>query len=178
MSGTAYQWSVARVFEAFPDAVARWDALESVGSDFHWSLGREANYLVENGVPAMTAYAAIGRRTGVKSQTVRKAYYTWRAFPDSVREEYHTVPYSVFRHAARYENPEEVLEYYVAEGGVSVEEIEQVFRIGEQDDEIEKPAFPRYVVGIVRRMLGLPPQKRQTAEALLRDLIALIEEGE
>lgn len=174
MTGTPYQWSVSKVYEQFPEAVARWEALGDRDSSIHWNYGAEANALITAGVPAMLAYSAIGRKAGVTSQTIRKAYYTWQQFPDAVREEYHLVPYSVFRHARTCDDPEAVLRYYVDEGGPSVDEIEAVFKAGEEDEQ-EKTDYPRYTVGIWRRMVGLPADARARAEVLLNELVTILE---
>lgn len=173
-SGTPYQWSVKAIYDNFPEAVSRWEALGQADGNIQWQYGREASALIDNGVPAMLVYSAIGKKAGVTSQTVRKAYYTWRAFPDAVREQYHLVPYTVFRHARACDNPEEVLQYYVDEGGPSVDEIEQVFPLTEEAQETVSE-FPRYAVGIWRRMVGLPVDARERAEELLRELVTILE---
>ena len=175
MSGTPYHtWTVTEIYNHFPAAVKRWEALGQAESDIHWAYGREADALITAGVPAMLAYSAIGRKAGVTSQTIRKAYYTYKTFTNAQREEYCLVPYSVFRHARTCEDPEAVLKYYVEEGGPSVDEIEAVFQAGD-DDEQAKPEYPRYTVGIWRRMIGLPAEARARAEVLLNELVTILE---
>ena len=170
----AYHWTVTEIYSHFPDAVKRWEKLGHVESDIHWAYGREADALITAGVPSMLAYSAIGRKAGVTSQTIRKAYYTWQMFTDAQREEYGLVPYSVFRHARTCDDPEAVLKYYVEEGGPSVDEIEQVFPSGDTDEQ-EKSEYPRYTVGIWRRMIGLPAEARARAEVLLNELVTILE---
>lgn len=168
-------WTVNMVYGEFPEAVSRWEALGQADTNIHWAYGQEADALITHGVPAMLVYAAIGRKAGVKSQTIRKAYYTWKTFTDAQREQYHLVPYSVFRHARTCDNPEAVLEYYVNEGGVSVDEIEIVFPANEEAEEFEKADYPRYLVGAWRRLVGLPATIRTQAEFHLREFARLVE---
>ena len=175
MTGTAYQWTTQAVYNAYPEAAARWEALGQTESNIHWQYGRECDALIRDGIPAMIAYTAIAKKAGVKEQAIRKAYYTWRTFDSATIEQYHLAPYSVFRHAARHETPEAVLEYYVSEGGVSVDEIEAVFPIEPDTEETQKSDFPRYMVGVYRRMIGLPEQARQRAQALMDELVQILE---
>ena len=175
MTGTAYQWTTQAVYNAYPEAVARWEALGQTESNIHWQYGQECDALITKGIPAMIAYSAIAKKAGVKEQTIRKAYYTWRAFDEATREQYHLAPYSVFRHAARHENPEAVLEYYVTEAGASVDEVEAVYPIEPEHEETVKADYPRYMVGAYRRMIGLPAETRQRAQVLMDELVQILE---
>lgn len=171
-------WTIGRIYSEFPEAASRWEALGQQDSDIHWAYGRESDALIQRGIPAMLVYSAIGRKAGKSAQTIRKSYYTYRTFTDAQREEYHLVPYSVFAHARSCENPEEVLEYYRDEGGCSIDEIEAVFPLTETDDEREQfkaSAFPRYLYGAWRAMLGI--KRRADAEHHLREFQKIVEEG-
>jgi hypothetical protein len=183
-SGIVYQsfsWTIGRVYDEFPEAASRWEALGQQDSDIHWAYGREADALIARGVPNMLAYSAIGRKAGRGSQTIRKAYYTYMAFPDAMREQYHLVPYSVFRHARSCDNPDAVLEYYITENGkhgCGVDEIEAVFPLTETDEARESFAaskFPRYLYGAWRQMIGLNGTRTE-AEYHLNEFVRLVEE--
>ena len=174
---TPYEWTVQRVYDNFPMNAQEWESLGQQDSNIHWEYGKHADALIRNGVPNMIAYTAIGRKAGRTSQTIRKAYYTYKAFPDAIREQYHLVPYSVFKHARACEAPEEVLQYYVDEAGCSIDEVEAVFPLtetGDERSEFIKSEFPRYLYGAYRQMIGLNG-KREQAEYHLREFVKIVE---
>lgn len=163
-----YHWTINAVYETFPEATAQWEAIGGEDSRIQWFYGKESNKLIKNGVPAMIAYSAIGRKAGVNSQTIRKAFYTWRAFDEATQEEYHLAPYAVFNHARRCDNPEKVLQYYVdenAKGGCGIDEIEAVFPLDKEDDsEFEKTGLPRWAYGFIRQLAGMNKNKEKAQE--------------
>jgi len=117
-------------------------------------------------VPSMLVYVAIGRKAGKSAETIRKSFYTWRAYTGAQREEYHLAPYSVFDHARMCEKPEEVLQYYIAEQ-CGFDEIKAAFRAGEEEKEFPYSDFPRYLAGAYRQMLGWKTENRKRGEELL-----------
>lgn len=173
-------WTINRVYDNFPDAAKRWEALGQQDSNIHWMYGQECGLLITAGVPAMLAYAAIGRKAGKTSQTIRKSYYTYKTFSDEQREEFHLVPYSVFQHARSADNPDEVLQYYQDENGksgCSVDEIEAVFPLTETEEErdgFKNSDMPRYLYGAWRQMIGLNGNRKQ-AEYHLNEFVKLVE---
>ena len=173
-------WTIGKIYQVVgDDAIARWEALGQTDSDIHFAYGREANSLIEQGLPSMLVYVAIGRKAGKSSETIRKSFYTWRAFTGAQREEYHLAPYSVFDHARMCDNPEEVLQYYIAER-CSIDEVKALFAAGEEEKENPYGNTPRYLVGAFRRMLGWSAEHRLLGERLLLEFDELrkIEEAE
>lgn len=171
-------WTVSLVYDFVGEqTINRWVTLGQTDSEIHWAYGREAGDLIDKGIPAMVVYLAIGHKAGKSSQTIRKSYYTFKTFTDAQREQYHAAPYSVFAHARTYEDPEAVLQYYADEQNCTVDEIEAVFRQGEDVDfinEFRRSEFPQYLVGAYRRLMGLPAPKREQAERLLREFIEVV----
>ena len=168
-------WTVGKVYDSFPEAAARWEALGQQDSDIHWAYGREADALIQLSIPAMLVYSAIGKKAGKSSQTIRKSYYTFKTFTDAQREQYCLAPYSVFQHARTWDNPEEVLQYH-ADEGCSVDEIEEVFKSTEPEERelFKQSGFDRYLVGAWRKMIGLSREKRSQAEYHLKAFQELV----
>ena len=110
---TALQ-SVGDVYQMVgEDICAKWEALGQTDSHVHWAYGAEADAIISEGVPAMLAYKAIAKKAGKRSETIRQAYYTYRAFTATQREQYDLCPYSVFRAAKNATAPLEVLQHYI-----------------------------------------------------------------
>jgi len=163
----AEPWTIGKIYQFVgEDTLSRWEALGQTDSDIHWAYGMEANALVEQGIPSMLVYVAIGRKAGKSAETIRKSFYTWRAYTGAQREEYHLAPYSVFDHARMCEKPEEVLQYYIAEQ-CGFDEIKAAFRAGEEEKEFPYSDFPRYLAGAYRQMLGWKTENRKRGEELL-----------
>lgn len=175
---TGYSWTVAALYQYVgEETLSRWQALGQADSDIHWAYGREAGALIEKGIPAMLVYLAIARKAGKSSQTIRKSYYTYKTFTDAQREEFHNAPYTVFQHARTCDDPDAVLRYYADEQGCTVDEIEAVFKQGEDEEfknEFKQSNFPAYLVGAYRRLVGLSKPKRSKAEQLLREFIEVV----
>lgn len=135
---------------------ARWVALGQIDSDTHWAYGREAEALIPE-FPAMVVYAAIAKKAGKKSETIRRAYYTYKKFDEATREKYNLAPYSVFRHAATQPDPEAVLKHYI-EKNCSVDEIEAVFQDENNGDLFEEyfrsSGYDRIFYGVFREVYG------------------------
>lgn len=138
--------------------IARWEALGQTDDKIQWQYGAEADAIIPE-FPPMVVYKAIAIKTGRTSQTIRKAYYTYKAFTAAQREQYNLVPYSVFAHARMKDNPEEVLKYYV-EHQSTPDEIEEKFPIVE-DEEMEKAfkaaGLDRIFYSVFREMYGIDP---------------------
>lgn len=172
------EWTVSRVYQYVGEhTINRWVALGETDTKIHWAYGREANDLIDKGIPAMVVYLAIGRKAGKSSQTIRKSYYTFKTFTDAQREEFCHVPYSVFQHARTCDDPEAVLQYYTDEQNCTVDEVEAVFRQGEDVEfinEFKRSDFPQYLVGAYRRLMGLPEPKRERAKELMTELVEIL----
>lgn len=174
-----YHLTVQQIFDVVgEETTGRWEALGEVDSKSHWQYGAEADALIEEGFSAMTVYKAIGIKAGKNSQTIRKAYYTYKAFDAQTREKYHLAPYSVFKHARTQKKPIEVLEHYVNNRS-SVDEIETIFPIIE-DEEFEKYfkslKFPRIFYGITREIFGIDPFMKARVEEHLNEIKIILDE--
>jgi len=151
------QVTVPQLFEAVGDAVtARWETLGITDDKIQWQYGKEADDLIPE-FPAGVVYKAIAIKTGKTSQTIRKCYYTYKAYTKEQREKYNLVPYAVFAHARLTDNKEEVLRHYLDKQS-SVDEIENNFPVVE-DVEIEKEFkaqnLDRIFYGVFREVFGL-----------------------
>ncbi len=129
----------------------------------------------------MVAYVAIGKKAGVSSQTIRKAYATFTHFTQAEREENHLVPYVVFNHARRCENPEAVLKYYTDEmskgTGISIDEIYTAFPLSDEEEkEIASSKYPRWSYGVVRQIGQCA--RRDEAQSKFDELIEILKEVE
>lgn len=156
---------------------AKWQALGDMDSKVHWAYGAEAAELIDEGFAAMTVYKAIGIKAGRSSETIRKAYYTFKSFTAATREKYNLCPYSVFDHARHCDNPISVLEHYVSNQS-SVDEIELVFQPADGDAEFEsdfnRTGYPRIFYGIYREIYGLAPNIRKQVETRLQEINEII----
>jgi len=140
------------------DTCSRWEALGDTAGKVHWAYGSEAEALIVEGFPAMQVYKAIAIKAGVGAQVIRKAYRTYEAIPEEIREKYQALSYSVFQFAVTQEDPFKVLDYALKHRS-SVDELEAVFRKPSEDPrekEFESLGYPRYFWGIWREVAGCP----------------------
>jgi len=161
------------------DVCARWVALGQVDSAVHWKYGEEAEVLISEGVPNMLAYKAIAKKAGKKQETIRQAYYTYKAFTPDQRTQYDLCPYSVFRHAKSTAAPLEVLQYYI-DHLATVDEVEEIYPVtGEDEFETDfiKTGFPRMFYLIYREIWGTPSAIRNKIISYLRVIQRVIEEN-
>lgn len=158
------EWTIDRIYQSVPESDLQ--ELEESGTaadNIHWLWGRKAAEWIRRGLPSMWVYAAVAKKVGRSSVTIRQCYYTFKAFQDIEFDE--RVPYSVYNHARQWSDPDEVINYYM-EQRCSVDEVETVFRISETEDEREQFAqtnLPRFLVGAWREMYGLPKEKYDNA---------------
>lgn len=169
--------TIADVYAAVGEKVcARWQALGETDSKIHWQYGAEADAIIPE-FPAMLVYKAIAKKAGRSSQTIRKAYYTYKAFDEATREKYHLVPYSIFQHAAGQNDPIAVLEHYV-NNQASVDEVEAVFpEVVDEGifDEFKKTGLDRGMFyGIYREAWGMRIETRAKIMDLLNKIDELI----
>jgi hypothetical protein len=151
--------------------------IEATGQNadrINWFWGMKAEEWIKRGYPKMLAYMALGRLVGRSASTVRNCYYTWKAFDDADREEYHTASWSVFNHARQCEDPETVLEYQRTEAA-GVDEIESQFPVTAPREELEPRNVPVWAMPIYRRFTGLQAELRAEAEGLLLRLTEILE---
>jgi len=152
--------TVPQVFALVGDEVcARWERLGEIDSKTHWAYGLEAEALIAENVPAMLAYKAIAIKAGKRSQTIRKAYYTFKSFTPEQRQKYELCPYSVFQIARTQNKPEEVLQEYI-DKRASVDEMEISYPEVVNDDlenEFKSRGYPRIFYGIYREIFGIEP---------------------
>jgi len=105
----------------------------------------------------MLAYKAIAIKAGKSSQTIRKAYYTFKAFTAEQRKQYDLCPYSVFQIARTQDDPEEVLKEYI-DKRASVDELELSYpeiTNKELEKEFKARGYPRIYYGIYREIYGI-----------------------
>lgn len=186
------KWSSAQVFQRVPDEDIRLlDQLADLSSRSYWMVGDIANKWIEIGIPAMSAYSAIGERFGKRTTSIRTYAYLARKFTPATREEYGILTFDHFRYAYMCDNPRQVLDYAVQvadeRGGrpASVDELRATFRGArriEIDDEPEPPqpvyTHPGWAIPIVRRISLLAEEAREEANTLLESLISYIKEQE
>ncbi len=161
------------------DVVARWERLGEIDSRTHWAYGAEAEALIAEGIPAMLVYKAIAIKAGKKSETIRQAYYTFKAFTPAEREQYALAPYSVFRHAKDTDNKIAVLEHYI-NNRASVDEIETVYPARNEEDaeadrEFRAYDLPRMFFGIYREIYGVKPAIKNKVISYLKVINRIIE---
>lgn len=162
------------------DVIAKWERLGEIDSKTHWAYGAEAEALIAESVPAMLVYKAIAIKTGKRSETIRQAYYTFRAYTPAEREKYAAAPYSVFRHAKDTDDKIAVLEHYI-NNRASVDEVETVFPAREAEEaDIEREfralEMPRMFYGIYREIYGASPAVVKKVISYLRVLKRIIDE--
>ena len=173
--------TVADVFQLVGDATCtRWEELGRLDSKIHWSYGAEAEQLIAENVPNMLVYKAIAIKAGKRSQTIRKAYYTYKAFSPEQREKYNLAPYSVFQHASTCKNPEKVLQHYI-DNRASVDEIEFVFPPTSENEALEKEfdqlGYSRIFYGVYREVWGLAPAIKKRIIGYINAIQRLINEA-
>lgn len=178
-STTRHNLTVPQLFDMVgDDTTRRWEVLGQTDSKVHWAYGAEADALIAEGFAAMTVYKAIAIKAGKGSQTIRKAYYTYKAFDAQTREKYDLAPYSVFQHARTQKEPIKVLEHYI-QNRASLDEIEKLYPIIE-DEEFEKyfngQGYPRIFYGIAREIYGIDPFMKARVEEHLHDIRIILDE--
>jgi len=171
--------TVPQVFQLVGEEVcARWERLGEIDSKTHWAYGMEAEALIAENVPAMIAYKAIAIKAGKRSQTIRKAYYTYKAFNDEQRKKYDLCPYSVFQIARSQDEPEKVLQEYI-DKQASVDEIEISYpeiTNRELENEFKARGYPRIFYGIYREIFGIDPFLKARVLEHLQDINEILEQ--
>ena len=168
-------WTIERVYRGMTDAEL--NELEASGQavdNVHLYWGRAVAERIAAGVPAMYAYAAIAKKVGRGKSTIAQCYYTWKTFRDVELDE--RVPYSVLNHARQWEDPDEVIDYYL-EQRCSVDEVEAVFRVREGEEERElfrQSNLPRFLVGAWREAWGLPREQYEQAIGKLNEFLEIV----
>jgi hypothetical protein len=179
VQNTSTLQSVSDVYQLVgEDTCARWEALGHVDSAVHWKYGEEAEQLISEGVPNMLAYKAIAKKAGKKQETIRQAYYTYKAFTPDQREQYELCPYSVFRHAKNTPAPLEVLQHYI-DNVSTVDEVEEIFpATGEDATEKDfiQTGFPRMFYLIYREIWGMDAKVRNKIIGYLKVINRVIDE--
>lgn len=158
--------------------IARWEALGQTDDKIQWQYGAEADALIPE-FPAMVVYKAIAIKTGRTSQTIRKAWYTYKAFTPELRERYNLVPYSVFAHARMKDNPEEILKYYV-EHQSTPDEIEEKFPIVEDEDietAFKSAGIDRIFYSVFREVYGYDPFLKARVMEYIKEIQTIIREA-
>jgi hypothetical protein len=171
------KWTIRRIYESVPEnELQELEASGQAVDNVQWYWGRIASEWISRGMPKMLVYAAIGKKVGRSAVTIAQCFYTYTTFTRTEMLYDERIPYSVYNHARQWSAPDEVLEYYITHA-CSVDEIEQVFRGSEPDDEREafgKTSLPRFLVGAWREARGLPPEKYDRAMLLLREYLEVI----
>ena len=155
----------------------RWVALGQTDSKIHWAYGREVDALVSEGARVGIVCKAIAVKAGKDSQTIRKAWYTFKAYTDEERKEYDLAPYSVFQQARTQDDKIAVLKYYI-ENRASVDEIMTQYPEVEDKDfdkYFKTTGYPRIFYGIERELFGIDPVWKQEADQHLKALQEIIE---
>lgn len=137
------------------EVVARWQTLGITDDKIQWQYGEECEMLIPEFSP-MLVYKAIAIATGRTIQTIRKAYYTYKAYTKEQREKYNIVPYSVFAHARLTDEKEEVLKYYM-EHQSTPDEIAEKFPIIENKEleaEFKGHGFDRLFYSVFREVFN------------------------
>jgi hypothetical protein len=176
-----YQFTVPQLLEAVGDEViTRWESLAETETKIQWAYGREADALIPE-FPAMIVYKAIAVKTGKSAESIRKYYYTYKAFTDAEREKYEVIPYSFFAHARLYKAPIEVLDYCM-DKRASLDEIERVFPVTEYEGDKEfdrdftAQGFSRIFYGVWREIYAADPFLKARAVESIKELEAIIKE--
>jgi hypothetical protein len=171
--------TVPQVFALVGDDVcARWEKLGDLDSKIHWQYGQEAEALIAEGVPAMLVYKAIAIKSVKKSQTIRKSYYTFKAFTPEQRAKYELCPYSIFQIARTQEEPEKVLQEYI-NNRASVDEMEIVYpEIADKmfEAEFESRGYPRMFYSIYREIYLIDPFLKQRVIENLNEIEEIIKQ--
>ena len=126
----------------------------------------------------MLAYKAIAKKAGKKQETIRQAFYTYRAFTDAQREQYDLCPYSVFRHAKNTAAPLEVLQHYIDKQS-TVDEVEEIFPATGEDvteKDFIQTGFPRMFYMIYREIWGMEAKIKNKIIGYLKVINRVIEE--
>jgi len=170
--------TVSGLFSVVGDEVRnRWQVLGETDSKVHWAYGAECDALISEGAKSGLVYKAIAIAAGKDSQTIRKAFYTFKAYTFEQREKYHAAPYSVFQQARTQEDPIAVLEHYVNKQA-SVDEIMAVYPEvvdKEFDEYFKSKGYPRIFYGIERELWGVSEIWKQEADEHLKALREIIE---
>lgn len=157
----------------------KWEKLGDMDSKIHWQYGAEADAIISEGVPPMLAYKAIAKKAGKKAETVRQAYYTYKAFTLEQRKEFELCPYSVFRHAKNTVAPLEVLQHYI-DKLCMVDEVEEIFPATTGSDEVEtgfiQTGFPRMFYLIYREIWGMEAKVKNKVVRILKIIDRIITE--
>lgn len=150
-------FTVPQLFDAVgEEVVARWQTLGIADDKIQWQYGEECEALIPEFAP-MLVYKALAIATGKTSQTIRKAYYTYKAYDAEIRKKYNLVPYSVFAHARMLDNKEAVLDYYM-EHQSTPDEIEEKYPVvgsKELEQEFQSYGIDRIFYSIFREVFGL-----------------------
>lgn len=173
------QFTIEDVYQAVGEKVtARWEALGQTDSKIHWQYGAEADALIPE-FPAGIVYKAIAKKAGKSSQTIRKAWYTFKAFDAATREKYDLCPYSIFQHARTQKDPIAVLQHYI-DNRSSVDEVEAIYPTVEDEDfekEFESKGFIRIFYGIWREVFGIAPELKREVDYHLKEIQKIIEKA-
>lgn len=169
------QLTPADIYAAVGERVVnKWVALGDMDTKIHWAYGAAADELIPE-FPAMVVYKAIALKVGRSSDTIRQAYYTFKAFTPATREIYDACPYSVFLHARKQKNPVEVLEEYIRHP--SIDYIEKQFPSTDDpafEDEFSKQSLPRMFYSIFREVFGTKQFTR--ALELMKELSDIVKQ--
>ena len=136
--------------------VARWQTLGLTDDKIQWQYGAECAALIPKYSP-MLVYKAIAIHTGKTTQTIRKAYYTYKAFDEATREKYNLVPYAVFAHARLADDKEAILKYYMDHQSTP-DEIAEKYPVTADPDiekEFQEVGVDRTFYSIFREIFGL-----------------------
>jgi hypothetical protein len=170
--------TVADIWKAVGEEVTtRWETLGQMDSKVHWQYGAEAAELIDE-FPAMAVYKAIAIKAGKSSQTIRKAYYTFKAFDAETRVKYEACPYSIFQHARTQDNPIDILEYYINNRS-SVDEVEAVYPEIENRDfenEFQAQGISRIFYGVYREVYGIEPFLKARVMEHIKEIEAIIKQ--
>lgn len=168
--------TIPQLYQAVGEKViARWEALGQTDDKIQWQYGAEADALIPE-FPAMTVYAAIAKKAGKTSQTIRKAYYVFRAYSKEQKEKYNLVPYSVFAHARKMDNREDVLKYYVDHQSTP-DEIEEKYpdiEDAEIEEEFNRFGLDRIFYSVFREIWGLAPAQKSRVMELVKEIQDII----
>ncbi len=171
--------TVPQLYQAVGEEVtARWEALGQTDDKIQWAYGKEADEIIPE-FPAMTVYKAIAVKTGKTSQTIRKAYYTYKAYTDEQRERFHLAPYSVFAHARLTDNKEEVLQYYVDHQSTP-DEIEEKYPVVDNKEieaEFKRYNIDRIFYSVFREVYGLDVISKAQVVEYIKKIQQIINEA-
>lgn len=171
--------TVPQLLEAVGEkVVARWQTLGITDDKIQWQYGAECDALIPKYKP-MLVYKAIAISTGKTTQTIRKAYYTYKAFDAATRQKYNIVPYAVFAHARMADDKLAILDYYM-EHQSTPDEIEEKYPVG-GDPEIEKEfkevGIDRTFYSVFREIFGLDTITKSLIIEHIRKIQDLIREA-